>query len=403
MNKTLNHTEQTQYLYDTTLWLYDYVFAFFYGFVLNDNYGYDAKSPNSGNMLSIASYTYDAIRQRSAQAFGNLNYEYYYFSNVNRLILQNTYGYIFMARRGVSLRHTASEQELSYVWNASSSDIRYKFTGKERDAETGFDYFGARYYSSDISVWLRVDPLAEKNFGVSPYNYCHWNPIMMIDPDGRNDGWVENDGEVFWDPNVNTQGEASKKYGNDAVHHKEYITNENNNNYFLAEDGSVWTASNSTPSERVFSAENGTNVGGELSGVTVIADNSHQYNSSVLGLSLTLSAADGPFPFGEIIGGSILAVYTGYYIGQYIVDKIGNEHYPDQVYTIPDPTGNIPFNNPPRGPGNHNIPKGAWWFMVAEGAYETYNNYKEKLDLVPKPQVAPRDKTYYKQRIYPTP
>jgi len=285
----------------------------------------------------------------------------------------------------------------------TNHDIRFKFTTKEEDSKTGYTYFGARYYDSDISVWLSVDPLAEKNFGVSPYNYCHWNPIMMIDPDGRNDGWVENDGEVFWDADVNTQSEANTKYGNDAVYHEEYIANENNNNYFLAEDGSVWTASNSTPSERVFSAENGTNVGGELSGVTVIADNSHQYNSSVLGLSLTLSVADGPFPFGDIIGCSILAAYTGYYIGQYIVDKIGNAHYPDQVYTIPDPTGNIPFNNPPRGPGNHNIPKGAWWFMVAEGAYETYKNYKEKLDLVPKPQVAPRDKTDYKQRIYPTP
>ena len=33
------------------------------------------------------------------------------------------------------------------------------FTGKERDSETGFSYFGARYYDSDLMTgWLSVDP-----------------------------------------------------------------------------------------------------------------------------------------------------------------------------------------------------------------------------------------------------
>ena len=42
-------------------------------------------------------------------------------------------------------------------------DIRFKFTGKEKDSETGYSYFGARYYDSDISVWLSVDLLEERN------------------------------------------------------------------------------------------------------------------------------------------------------------------------------------------------------------------------------------------------
>ena len=33
-------------------------------------------------------------------------------------------------------------------------DIRFKFTGKERDSETGYSYFGARYYDAGLSVWL---------------------------------------------------------------------------------------------------------------------------------------------------------------------------------------------------------------------------------------------------------
>ena len=60
------------------------------------------------------------------------------------------------------------------------------FTGKERDSETGFSYFGARYYDSDLMTgWLSVDPLADKYPGVSPYAYCAWNPIKLVDPDGR--------------------------------------------------------------------------------------------------------------------------------------------------------------------------------------------------------------------------
>ena len=35
----------------------------------------------------------------------------------------------------------------------------YKFTGKERDKESGFDYFGARYYLPVVGSFISVDPL----------------------------------------------------------------------------------------------------------------------------------------------------------------------------------------------------------------------------------------------------
>ena len=60
------------------------------------------------------------------------------------------------------------------------------FTGKERESETGFSYFGARYYDSDILTgWLSVDPMADKYPGLSPYAYCGWNPIIIKDPNGK--------------------------------------------------------------------------------------------------------------------------------------------------------------------------------------------------------------------------
>jgi len=79
-----------------------------------------------------------------------------------------------------------------------SDDIDYKFTGKQRDAETGYDYFGARYYDARIANWGSVDPLFEKHIGWNPYNYVLRNPMALIDPDGRQIHFSSNQEEVFY-------------------------------------------------------------------------------------------------------------------------------------------------------------------------------------------------------------
>ena len=61
---------------------------------------------------------------------------------------------------------------------------RFRFTGKERDAETGYDYFGARYYSSSLGIWLSVDPMSDKYPSLSPYVYCADNPMRLVDLEG---------------------------------------------------------------------------------------------------------------------------------------------------------------------------------------------------------------------------
>ena len=43
----------------------------------------------------------------------------------------------------------------------------------------------ARHYNSALSIWLSVDPLADKYPGLSPYTYCANNPVRLVDPDGR--------------------------------------------------------------------------------------------------------------------------------------------------------------------------------------------------------------------------
>ena len=60
------------------------------------------------------------------------------------------------------------------------------FTGKEKDSETGLYNFGARYYDSDLSgLFLSVDPMADKYPSISPYAYCAWNPVKLVDPEGK--------------------------------------------------------------------------------------------------------------------------------------------------------------------------------------------------------------------------
>lgn len=67
----------------------------------------------------------------------------------------------------------------------------YKFTGKERDTESGLDNFGARYYASSFGRFMTSDP---SNFylkhlvdpqGLNPYAYTRNNPMAYVDPDGK--------------------------------------------------------------------------------------------------------------------------------------------------------------------------------------------------------------------------
>jgi RHS repeat-associated protein len=73
--------------------------------------------------------------------------------------------------------------------NNVDGSIPQKFTGKERDAETGLDYFGARYYSGPQGRWTSpdrpfADQRAEDPQSWNLYSYVVNNPLNMVDPDG---------------------------------------------------------------------------------------------------------------------------------------------------------------------------------------------------------------------------
>jgi RHS repeat-associated protein len=72
------------------------------------------------------------------------------------------------------------------------------FTAKELDNETSYTYFGARYYDSELSGWLSVDPMSDKYPSLSPYCYSADNPVVLVDPNGENfTNFVDEDGNLI--------------------------------------------------------------------------------------------------------------------------------------------------------------------------------------------------------------
>lgn len=80
-----------------------------------------------------------------------------------------------------------------------SDNERYLTPQHERDAETGLDYRGARYYDSDIARFLSLDPLAAQFPEWSDYNYVMGNPILLVDPNGKSPQttYVDKNGRVL--------------------------------------------------------------------------------------------------------------------------------------------------------------------------------------------------------------
>ena len=103
----------------------------------------------------------------------------------------------------------------------SGYNERFTFTGKERDEETGYGYFGARYMDHELMTgWLSVDPMADKYPSISPYTYCAWNPVKLVDPDGNEA--LENDDK--W--KVDRLNKTITRVGLDGGNNTQYVEGE---------------------------------------------------------------------------------------------------------------------------------------------------------------------------------
>ncbi|MBV9301224.1 MAG: HNH endonuclease [Acidobacteriaceae bacterium] len=77
----------------------------------------------------------------------------------------------------------------SSTWGAADN-VNQKFTGKERDAETGLDYFGARYFSGALGRFASADEPLSDEHAENPqswnlYTYVRNNPLRSVDPTGK--------------------------------------------------------------------------------------------------------------------------------------------------------------------------------------------------------------------------
>ena len=98
-----------------------------------------------------------------------------------------------------SLSQDAPYRTTAMGYNSALRNPPTLFTGKERDAETGLDYFGARYMSSAQGRFTSPDPLGASAKVSDPqtwnrYSYTLNNPLRYVDPDGLEvpDGCVKN-------------------------------------------------------------------------------------------------------------------------------------------------------------------------------------------------------------------
>ena len=157
--------------------------------------------PYFGSNKDTYSYNWeDGIRRVAAanqepDSYGELAYYYHsdhlgstsYVTDANGEVSQHVeyvpFGEVFI-------------EELS---SSAKLNPPYLFNGKEFDEETGLYYYGARYYDPRISLWLSTDPMELKYPNISTYTYCANNPIIAIDPNGKDweiSSYRDNDGTL---------------------------------------------------------------------------------------------------------------------------------------------------------------------------------------------------------------
>ena len=126
----------------------------------------------------------------------------------------------------------------------------FPFTGKEKDSESGFHYFGARFYDSELLTgWLSVDPMADKYPSLSPYNYCAWNPVKLVDPDGKDAEFVVDSKTKTIRANLNlifyseSKSVSGKDVENAMKQYKAQITKEWGGSHEVSYQGEVFLLS----------------------------------------------------------------------------------------------------------------------------------------------------------------
>ncbi len=206
-------------------WTYDVA-----GNVTNDGthtYAYDAEN----RLISVdagvtATYAYGPNGERVWKVAGGVTTYYYwgigekvsgswtkffvsglggklveYSSSTTKFFVTNHLGSV-AARMDVSGTLSETYRYLPFGERYAGTHTTHQFTGKERDAESGLDYFGARYLASTHGRWMSVDPEMgdpQNPQRLNRYAYVLNDPIKYVDADGRTECFPLPDGTVVCD------------------------------------------------------------------------------------------------------------------------------------------------------------------------------------------------------------
>ncbi|QIY92074.1 DUF6443 domain-containing protein [Chryseobacterium gallinarum] len=153
-----------------------YQFSYLDGFQY-DNYNFetDVLLPPTLKFVPTSEGYFDFVKNKYIYSYtdhlGNIRLSYFKNGIGVEVLEENNFYPFGLKHEGVNVL----TGNLSY---------QYKYNGKELQ-ETGMYDYGARMYMPDLGRWGVADELAEKSRRFSPYTYALDNPIMFIDPDGR--------------------------------------------------------------------------------------------------------------------------------------------------------------------------------------------------------------------------
>jgi RHS repeat-associated protein len=221
-------------------------------------YAYDADGHRVARQINSnppTTYVYDALGQLTAEyeSAAQTNPCTTCYLNTDHL---GTTRMVTDENCGVAERHdfTPLGEEIyagiagrTAAWPSGSNDfLNQKFTGKERDQETGLDYFGARYFGGALGRFSSpdvplVDQFAEDPQSWNLYSYVRNNPLSNIDPNGEDCITTSNQSSSGVEVTTERGGSAgtcSGTYVDGTVNTNSYQYNGSNLTYSFANDTS---------------------------------------------------------------------------------------------------------------------------------------------------------------------
>jgi len=136
---------------------------------------------NAGRIAQIDTKVFDENNVDPANALNSNLIRYQYTNHLGSATMETD-------QFGTVISYEEYHPYGTSSYRSSKSDVdlslkRYRFSGKERDDETGLYHFGARYYAPWLARWTSTDPAGFAG-GPNLFRYCGNNPVVYTDPSG---------------------------------------------------------------------------------------------------------------------------------------------------------------------------------------------------------------------------